>query len=79
MDTVLCILDADTLPTNTPRKTYGLALAILQVQRLPESILSPFTERISSAIRRGLDGEYGREGKKGPTWESLGVRPVCYW
>ncbi|KAF8335855.1 uncharacterized protein EI90DRAFT_267264 [Cantharellus anzutake] len=73
MDVILRILDTSTLPSNTPRKTYGLALAILQVQRLPERILGPFVGRISSAIRRGLDGEYGREGKKGPAWESLGA------
>jgi hypothetical protein len=72
------VLNAPSLPTPNPRKTYTLAAAILQVQRLPLRILAPFATQIASAIKRGLDGDLGREGKKGAAWESLGVRDLSW-
>lgn len=74
VQTVVEILKAPTLPTPNPRKTYTLAAAVLQVQRLPEHILAPHAADISAVLIRGLNGDLGREGKKGATWECLGVR-----
>ena len=71
--TVLSILDAETLPTPNPRKTWTLASAVLQVQHLPENVVSPFAANISAIISRGLRGDFGREGKKGAIWECLGA------
>lgn len=71
--TVLSILEAQTLPTPNPRKTWTLASAVLQVQHLPEGVISPFAGQISAIITRGLKGDFGREGKKGATWECLGA------
>lgn len=70
---MLSILDAETLPTPNPRKTWTLASAVLQVQHLPETVVSPFAEQISAIICRGLRGDFGREGKKGAIWECLGA------
>lgn len=71
--TVLSILEAPTLPTPNPRKTWTLASAVLQVQHLPERVISPFAAQIAAIISRGLKGDFGREGKKGATWECLGA------
>lgn len=73
MATVLSILKAPSLHTPNPRKTYTLASAVLQVQHLPENVVSPFAADIAAIITRGLKGDFGREGKKGATWECLGA------
>ncbi len=49
-------------------------MTVLQAQRLPGSILDAAKDRIVYAIRRGILGELGREGKKGAISESLKVR-----
>lgn len=73
LDGVLAIPMADSLRSSSSRKIYGLAMTVLQAQRLPSSILDAARERIVYAIRRGILGELGREGKKGATSESLKV------
>ncbi|KAJ7600816.1 hypothetical protein C8J56DRAFT_813750 [Mycena floridula] len=68
---VLALPLATELPTLNGRKTCALAILVLQSQRLPSEILFPAKERIVYAIRRGLDGELGKEGKKGSTSDGL--------
>lgn len=71
---VLSIPLADDLPTPNARKTCALSIWLLQVQRLPAAILGPAADRIAYALRRGMDGELGKEGKKGSASDSLKVR-----
>ncbi|KAL4265394.1 Telomere-associated protein Rif1 N-terminal domain-containing protein [Pleurotus pulmonarius] len=68
---VLAIPLADTLPTPNARKTYALAIWLLSAQRLPADILLPARDRIAYALRRGIDGELGKEGKKGSVSDGL--------
>lgn len=70
---VLAIPMAEQLPTPNARKTYGSATLVLQVQRLPEEILLPARDRIAYALRRAIEGELGKEGKRGATFEGLKV------
>lgn len=63
---VLAIPIADEIPTPNARKTCALTIWLLQVQRLPSKVLLPASDRIAYALRRGLDGELGKEGKKDP-------------
>ncbi|KAF5360725.1 hypothetical protein D9756_004653 [Leucocoprinus leucothites] len=68
---VLAIPNADSLPTPNARKTCALAIWVIQVQRLSRSILQPLSIRIAHVIRRGIDGELGKEGKKGSASDGL--------
>ncbi|KAK7677755.1 hypothetical protein QCA50_019307 [Cerrena zonata] len=68
---LLAIPLAPQLPTPNARKTNALAIWLLQTQRLPEEVLAPAASRIAYAIRRGLDGELGKEGKKGSVSDGL--------
>ncbi|KIY45181.1 hypothetical protein FISHEDRAFT_76855 [Fistulina hepatica ATCC 64428] len=68
---VLALPLAPSLPTLNSRKTCALAIHVLQVQRLPKSALLPAKDRIAYAIRRGIDGELGKEGKKGAVTDGL--------
>ncbi|KAH7885266.1 hypothetical protein F5I97DRAFT_1357061 [Phlebopus sp. FC_14] len=68
---VLAIPMADELPTPNARKTCALSIWLLQVQRLPEDVLFPARDRIAFALRRGLEGELGKEGKKGSACDGL--------
>jgi hypothetical protein len=71
---VLAIPLAPELPTPNARKTYALSIWLLQVQRLPAEVLLPAKDRISYAFRRGMEGELGKEGKKGSASDGLKVR-----
>ncbi|KAI0927050.1 hypothetical protein AcV5_007689 [Taiwanofungus camphoratus] len=62
---VLAIPLANELPTPNARKTYALSIWLLQTQRLPVDVLAPAKDRITYAIRRAIEGELGKEGKKG--------------
>ncbi|TFK52467.1 hypothetical protein OE88DRAFT_1698296 [Heliocybe sulcata] len=62
---LLCIPLEPQLPTPNARKTCALSIWLIQAQRLPEEILYPAKDRIAYAIRRGIEGELGKEGKKG--------------
>ncbi|KAF8551673.1 hypothetical protein OG21DRAFT_1498937 [Imleria badia] len=68
---VLAIPIADELPTPNARKTCALSIWLLQVQRLPETVLIPARDRIAFALRRGMEGELGKEGKKGSACDGL--------
>jgi hypothetical protein len=70
---ILAIPLADELPTPNSRKTCALAIWLIQVQRLPAAVLQPAADRIAYALRRGLDGELGKEGKKGSACDGLKV------
>jgi hypothetical protein len=70
---VLTIPMADELPTPNARKTCALSIWLLQVQRLPEDVLIPARDRIAFALRRGMEGELGKEGKKGSACDALKV------
>ncbi|KAH8104762.1 hypothetical protein BXZ70DRAFT_614597 [Cristinia sonorae] len=68
---VLAIPLEDTLPTPNARKTCALAIFVIQTQRLPDEVLAPAADRIAYAIRRGIEGELGKEGKKGSISDGL--------
>jgi len=70
---ILAIPLAESLPTPNARKTWQLSIWILQMQRLPTAVLTPAASRIAYAIRRGMDGELGREGKQGAASDGLKV------
>jgi hypothetical protein len=70
---VLSIPLAEVLPTPNARKTCALSIWLLQVQRLPEEVLVPARDRIAFALRRGMEGELGKEGKKGSACDGLKV------
>ena len=71
---VLAIPLANELPTPNSRKTCALAIWLIQAQRLPAEVLGPAKDRIAYALRRGIEGELGKEGKKGSTSDGLKVR-----
>ncbi|KAG6809415.1 hypothetical protein H0H92_000340, partial [Tricholoma furcatifolium] len=68
---VLAIPLAKELPTPNARKTYALAIWLLQTQRLSAAVLAPAADRIALALCRGIDGELGKEGKKGSATDGL--------
>ncbi|KAF9267296.1 hypothetical protein L218DRAFT_894410 [Marasmius fiardii PR-910] len=68
---VLAIPLADELPTPNARKTCALAICVIQTQRLPLSVLSRAGDRLAYALRRGIDGELGKEGKRGSASDGL--------
>jgi hypothetical protein len=70
---LLAIPLADDLPTPNSRKTCALAIWVIQSQRLPAAVLVPAKDRIAFALRRGIDGELGKEGKKGSASDGLKV------
>ncbi|KAF5382309.1 hypothetical protein D9757_008473 [Collybiopsis confluens] len=53
------------LPTPNGRKTYALAICVIQSLCLPANVLSPVSDSIAYVLGRGIDGELGKEGKKG--------------
>ncbi|KAH8113541.1 hypothetical protein DFH11DRAFT_1599209 [Phellopilus nigrolimitatus] len=68
---VLAIPLAESLRSPSARKICGFAITFLQSQRLPEVTLRMGRDRMAFALRRAMDGELGREGKKGATGEAL--------
>ncbi|KAH9060473.1 hypothetical protein EDB87DRAFT_1616129 [Lactarius vividus] len=67
----LAIPLATELPTPNGRKTCALAIWLLQTQRLPADVLAPAKDRIAYALRRAIEGELGKEGKKGSVNDGL--------
>ena len=65
------------LPTPNARKTCALAIWLLQTQRLPADILEPAKDRITYALRRAIEGELGKEGKKGAVSDGMKVSRLC--
>ncbi|KAI0087877.1 hypothetical protein BDY19DRAFT_907299 [Irpex rosettiformis] len=77
----LAIPLAPELPTPNARKTYALSIWLLQFQRLPADVLLPARDRIAYALRRGIEGELGKEGKKGSISDGLKAihdLSICY-
>lgn len=70
---MLAVPLAPTLPTPNARKTCALAIALVQSLRLSRGLLEPCRDRIVYAIRRAIEGELGKEGKKGATSDGLKV------
>lgn len=70
---VLAIPIAPELPTPNARKTCALAIWLIQTQRLPTDVLSRLADRIAYALRRAIEGELGKEGKKGSVSDGLKV------
>ncbi|KAG6899592.1 hypothetical protein C0993_008858 [Termitomyces sp. T159_Od127] len=68
---VLAIPLAEDLPTPNARKTWALAIWLIQTQRLSAAVLTPAADRIAFALCRGIDGELGKEGKKGSASDGL--------
>ncbi|KAH9936222.1 uncharacterized protein B0H18DRAFT_1206615 [Fomitopsis serialis] len=68
---VLAIPMAPELPTPNARKTCALAVWLIQTMQLPAEVIEPAAPRIAYAIRRGIEGELGREGKKGAVSDGL--------
>lgn len=80
MTEVLAIPLADDLPTPNARKTCALSIWLIQAQRLPVEVLVPARDRIAYALRRGLDGELGKEGKKGSASDGLkAIHDLCVY
>ena len=75
---LLTIPMAESLPTPNARKTWALTIWFLQVQRLPASVLAPAKDRIAYCLRRGIEGELGKEGKKGSVSDGLKVCPIPF-
>src|SRR6266404_6174765 len=71
----LAIPLATDLPTPNGRKTCALAIWLLQTQRLPADVLARAKDRIAYALRRAIEGELGKEGKKGAVSDGLKVKP----
>ena len=69
----LAIPLAPELPTPNSRKTCALAIWLLQTQRLPADVLAPAKDRITYALRRAVEGELGKEGKKGSASDGMKV------
>ncbi|KAF8827498.1 hypothetical protein HHX47_DHR4000313 [Lentinula edodes] len=59
------------LPTPNARKTYALSIYVIQSLRLPDTVLLPARDSIAFALGRGIDGELGKEGKKGSASDGL--------
>ncbi|KAG6888113.1 hypothetical protein C0992_009608 [Termitomyces sp. T32_za158] len=68
---VLAIPLAEDLPTPNARKTWALAIWLIQTQRLSAAVLAPAADRVAFALCRGIDGELGKEGKKGSASDGL--------
>lgn len=69
---VLAIPLASPLPTPNSRKTCALAVSIItSFSTLPLSVLSSHASSISNVYKRSINGELGREGKKGSISDSL--------
>jgi hypothetical protein len=73
---VLDIPLAQTLPTPNARKTYALTISFLCDLTLPSEVLGSAADRIGSAIQRGVEGELGKEGKRGSIADGL---RVSFW
>ncbi|KAG5644908.1 hypothetical protein DXG03_007460 [Asterophora parasitica] len=68
---ILAIPLSNELPTPNARKTWALVIWLIQIQRLPSQVLAPAAPRIAMALCRGIDGELGKEGKKGSASDGL--------
>jgi hypothetical protein len=76
---VLKIAVAPTLPTPNARKTWSLTTSILSSNVLPEAVIKPASSRIAYTFQRAMEGELGKEGKKGAIGEALrGIQSYAF-
>ncbi|KAG6887610.1 hypothetical protein C0995_014041 [Termitomyces sp. Mi166 len=68
---VLAILLTDDLPTPNARKTWALTIWLIQSHLLSAAVLSPAANGIAFVLCRGIDGELGKESKKGSASDGL--------
>ncbi|KZT43773.1 hypothetical protein SISSUDRAFT_1124457 [Sistotremastrum suecicum HHB10207 ss-3] len=71
LTSLLAIPLAEKLPTTNSRKTYSLAMSVIAGLILPAEVIEPAAPRITYALHRALEGELGKEGKKGSIADSL--------
>ncbi|KIK57143.1 hypothetical protein GYMLUDRAFT_75668 [Collybiopsis luxurians FD-317 M1] len=71
LGSITAIPMAPELPTPNARKTYALSICVIQGLRLPEGVLAPAKDTIAHVLGRGIDGELGKEGKKGSATDGL--------
>jgi hypothetical protein len=64
LNEMLAIPLAVNIPTPNARKTCSLNISLLQVQRLPYVVGDPAKDEIAVAIKREVEGELGKEGKR---------------
>ncbi|KIO29799.1 hypothetical protein M407DRAFT_21049 [Tulasnella calospora MUT 4182] len=75
---LLSILLAPKLYLPNARKTTMLAMWAVQNIRLPTSVVAPLADRFLEAVQRGIDGQLGKEGKKGAGCEALNaIHTLC--
>ncbi|KAG8939815.1 hypothetical protein FRC04_005963 [Tulasnella sp. 424] len=75
---LLSILLASKLYLPNARKTTMLAMWAVQNIRLPTSVVAPLADRFLEAVQRGIDGQLGKEGKKGAGCEALNaIHTLC--
>lgn len=55
------------------RKACAMSICTIQTQRLPACVLGRLPGRIALALRRGIEGELGKDGKKGSVSDGLKV------
>jgi hypothetical protein len=72
-DDLLTILLARSLPTHNSRKTQALIIWIIQIQRLPSTILAPKKREIASILKLALDGHFDQDGKSNVISDGLEV------
>jgi hypothetical protein len=75
---VLSIPLTESIPSLNCRKTYAIAIGVLSAASLTAPVASEAASRITFALRRAIEGELGREGKKGASADGLKVRHPFY-
>jgi hypothetical protein len=70
---VLAIPMTQTMPSLNCRKTYAIAVGVLSSIILPAPVAREAASRLTFALRRAVEGELGREGKKGAISDGLKV------
>jgi hypothetical protein len=70
---VLAIPLAPALPSLNCRKTYAIATGVLAAASLTRPVATEAASRITFALRRAIEGELGREGKRGSIADGLKV------
>ncbi|KAG8830212.1 hypothetical protein FRC17_005196 [Serendipita sp. 399] len=59
------------LPTPNSRKTCALAVNVLSSSNFTPTALATHADQIAAVFKRSIDGELGREGKKGSAADAL--------
>jgi hypothetical protein len=75
---VLAIPLTEAMPSLNCRKTYAISIGVLAASTLPAPVAAESSSRITFALRRAIEGELGREGKKGAIADGLKVGRIGY-